>query len=219
MRLQIFVAITLVVFSAGCGGYFDTGETGTSTPTEVIDEAQTQTSGRDVSQSDRNSTRERLTESELRKVVISKSDLSGVYESDGQRTLSPEEASSGTANQFEQRQLSLIIERTFTLSDQDNDEPEIIFSSVMQYQSAKAADTDFERIIDGFRESDSSVSQQPVGGITATVVTFENNRGYQNTVYYGKEGSMVFYVVTSDNDRLFKERTKELFIKMSISIK
>lgn len=226
MRTRTLLVVGLAVALAGCSGFLSPDSspatptpaeptsvvsTPTPTPAEPTSVAPTPTPG---VTSDTTTSAVTLSE-----VPLYTSDLPSPYESRGELELSRENATGADADRFEQRDLTYIVERTHIAPDGDNTQPEIIFSSALRYRSSSAAATDLDSIVAGLRDSGATVSERAITDtMTATVLTFENDRGYQNTAYYGRVGDVVFYVVTSDADRHHDERTEELFTEMLLDL-
>ena len=221
-KLCVSCGVALSSGLAGCSGIFDQG------PDLGSDESQDESTNTDqeTTDSDRDTDPEEEAETgeddseqvQTDEIVLSRSNLADVYETKGSLDLTRKEASGEDADRFEERELRSVSERTFTLSDSDTNAPEIVFSSAIQYQSETAAENDLNRIISEFEASGEEVSEQSVtSSTTARVVQFQNDQGYQNIAFYGWANSVVFYVVTSDNNQTFPDRTEELFKQMLVN--
>lgn len=207
-QLCLSCGVALSSGLAGCSGIFDQGEDPDS------DGNQDESTDTDQETEPSDDSEQVQTD----EVVLARSDLSDAYEAKGSLDLTRQEASGEDADRFEERELRSVSERSFTLSDSNTDEPEIVFSSAMQYQSKTAAENDLDRIVSEFKASGDEVSEQSVtSSTTARVVQFENDQGYQNIVFYGWDNSVIFYVVTSDNNQTFPDRTEELFKQMLVN--
>ena len=222
-KLCVSCGVALSSGLAGCSGIFD------QDPDLGSDESQDESTNTDqeTTDSDRDTDSEEEAETgeddseqvQTDEIVLSRSNLADVYETKGSLDLTRQEASGEDADRFEERELRSVSERTFTLSDLDADEPEIVFSSAMLFQSGTAAENDLNRIVSEFETSGEEVSEQSVtSSTTARVVQFQNDQGYQNTAFYGWDSNIVFYVVTSDKDEAFEKRTEELFKQMLINM-
>lgn len=218
-QLCILCGVALSSGLAGCSGIFD--QDSNPGPDESQDESintdqeTTDPDGDTDSETGEDDSEQIQTD----EVVLSRSDLSDVYEAKGSLDLTSEEASGEDADRFEERELRSVSERTFTLSDSDADEPEIVFSSAMLYQNGTAAENDLNRIVSEFEATGAGVSEQSItNSTTARVIQFENDQGYQNTAFYGLASDIVFYVVTSDPNKYFRNPIEKLFKTMAVRV-
>lgn len=151
-------------------------------------------------------------------VVLRLSDLGPDYDFTGESISTAEEATGERAALFEERGIVKTHTRTFRLSDEDVDQPEMVISSATAYRSPETAEADLDRQVSSLEESGATLSRVNVRvGINATGATFESERGLRTAALYGRTGDLVYSVTASSQDEYPHGDAAELFLEMHAS--
>jgi len=213
-RTGITLAVILIVLTAGCSGLFGGDEDETATPappTETPTPTQTPEGAQTPFPAD----------AETDEIVLRLSDIGFGYNFTGESVQRRTDASGETQRDFEEKGILKQHKRVFTLaeSNQANEKPTTILSTVVIYETEDDAATDLQNTITNLESDGANVSQQSIAsGITATQVTFQGNQGLNHVILYGQENNMLYFVMVTGEKQYHKENAIDLFMQMVVDI-
>lgn len=208
LAISVIIALIIVAF-AGSGGLPPGGDDGgpTATPTGTPEEPPGEPTG----------TRMPPTAAPTDEVVLRLSDLGTDYNFTGESVSTAEDVSGEQARLFEERGIVKTHARTFRLSTETVDRPDIVISSATAYRSPEAAAAGLDRQVSSLEGSGATLTRVNVAvGVNATGATFENERGLRTAAIYGRTGSLVYSVTASSPDDYPRSAAADLFLKMHV---
>jgi len=154
-------------------------------------------------------------DTETDEIILRLSDISGSYDSTGQSMATKASASGDTEETFSEWSIEKQHSRAFKRSDDSTDDPSQIYSLASIFSSVKACRDRLSFFAETAKEQDASVSRyQPVSDVTATVIQFETDQGFQNVVMYIPVKNMLLSVTTSSQSTFATDQTETLILEM-----
>lgn len=216
-RSKLVVIVACFVVTAGCGGLGSLGgssdagdSTDTTTPTGGSTDTPTATSDDDTADQGPAFGPETNTDD----IVLRLSDLSSDYAYSGETNRRTSELSGEEQAQYESQGIVRQHSRSFRRSSEAAG-PVLVYSEATVYENAEDVDAQLEEAQSTFENQSAEVETiELASGVTATQISYENDRGAQSVLMYYERHNLLLLVISSGQEQFHPERAQELMIQM-----
>jgi hypothetical protein len=212
MKKAIAIGVIVMIMLAGCGGEPGAQPSIEETDSEPSSDTPEGTTSTDESQSGAADSNRFTLDTPTDAILITKNELSDEYTLDNERQLTESGLSEGTAEQFEKHDMRLLHDRSFFNSDSAADDPKVIVSTVIVFESASAAETYQTTFVDQITGITAENTVPLANEKAAQELQFENQDGLRNVVVISQINNMVLYTTTSDPESYYPDTTRTLFL-------